>query len=88
MCNVYSMYSYEPEKTSNNVPPFLWCSDGSANDMIRYGLVKKKDISLSGYFNFVKHELKGVLKCIGVTICTDYPPRTVTDALATDHHIP
>jgi hypothetical protein len=32
---------------------------------------------------FVKHELKGVLKCIGVEIWTPPPPQTVTDTLRT-----
>jgi hypothetical protein len=37
---------------------------------------------------FVKHELKGVLKCIGVEIWTHSPgalPQTVTDTLRIHH---
>jgi hypothetical protein len=39
------------------------------------------------YFFFVKHDLKGVLKCIGVKIWTPPPPLTVTDTVGTHHTI-
>ncbi len=41
--------------------------------------------------SFMKHNLKGVLKCIGLEVCTQYPltlPHTVTYTLAAPHHRP
>jgi hypothetical protein len=35
----------------------------------------------------VEHNLKESVEVLGVEICTHYPPQTVTDNLATPHHI-
>ena len=34
MCNVYSMYSYEPKRTNNSVP-LGWCWGNAANPMTK-----------------------------------------------------
>jgi len=60
------------------------------------GLIDSKDrlkLYLTSFFwtlivpYFVKHELKGVLKYIGVETSTSLP-QTMTETLATPHHRP
>jgi hypothetical protein len=62
------------------------------NEIMRY----EHDYIFDLYLFFVKYELKGVLKCIGVKICIPptycdehrrNPSLTVTDSLGTHHNI-